>query len=77
MKIHKNVIAMIVIMGITVIPTLYAWFNISASWDPYGNTGELKLIHEIHVDHTAFIHNDKFRLDGAFLAPLFLAGFSL
>ena len=43
MKIHRNVIAMIVIMGITVIPTLYAWFNISASWDPYGNTGELKL----------------------------------
>ena len=43
MKIHKNVIAMIVTMGITVIPTLYAWFNISASWDPYGNTGELKL----------------------------------
>ena len=38
-KIHKNVIAMIVIMGITVIPTLYAWFNIAASWDPYGNTG--------------------------------------
>lgn len=28
-KIHKNVIAMIVIMGITVIPTLYAWFNIA------------------------------------------------
>ena len=43
MKIQKNVIAMIVIMGITVIPTLYAWFNISASWDPYGNTGALKL----------------------------------
>ena len=31
MKIQKNVIAMVVIMGITVIPTLYAWFNISAS----------------------------------------------
>ena len=43
MKIRKNVIAMVVIMGITVIPTLYAWFNISASWDPYGNTGALKL----------------------------------
>lgn len=43
MKIHKNVIAMIVIMGITVIPTLYAWFNISASWDPYANTGNLKI----------------------------------
>ena len=34
---------MIVIMGITVIPTLYAWFNIAASWDPYGNTGNLKV----------------------------------
>ena len=34
LRIHKNVIAMIVIMGITVIPTLYAWFNIAASWDP-------------------------------------------
>ena len=43
MRIHKNVIAMIVIMGITVIPTLYAWFNIAASWDPYGNTGNLKV----------------------------------
>ena len=42
-KIHRNVIAMIVIMGITVIPTLYAWFNIAASWDPYKNTGNLKV----------------------------------
>ena len=42
LRIHKNVIAMIVIMGITVIPTLYAWFNIAASWDPYGNTGNLE-----------------------------------
>ena len=32
MKIHKNVIAMIVIMGITVIPTLYAWFNIAVNF---------------------------------------------
>ena len=28
LRIHKNVIAMIVIMGITVIPTLYAWLII-------------------------------------------------
>ena len=42
-KIHKNVIAMIVIIGITVVPCLYAWFNIAASWDPYENTGNLKV----------------------------------
>lgn len=42
-RIRSNVIAMIVIMGITVVPCLYAWFNIAASWDPYGNTGNLKV----------------------------------
>ena len=31
-RIKNNVIAMIVIMGITVVPCLYAWFNIAASW---------------------------------------------
>ena len=43
LRIHKNVIAMIVIMGITVIPTLYAWFNIAANMDPYGNTGAVQI----------------------------------
>lgn len=28
---------------VTVVPCLYAWFNIAASWDPYGNTGNLKV----------------------------------
>lgn len=42
-QIQKNVIAMIVIIGITVVPCLYAWFNIAASWDPYENTGNLKV----------------------------------
>ncbi len=41
--IRKNVIAMIVIIGITVVPCLYAWFNIAASWNPYENTGGLKV----------------------------------
>lgn len=43
LRIRKNVIAMIVIMGITVVPCLYAWFNIAGSWDPYANTGNLKV----------------------------------
>lgn len=42
-RIHKNVIALIVIMGITIVPCLYAWFNIAGSWDPYSNTGNLKV----------------------------------
>jgi putative membrane protein len=42
-KIRSNVIALVVVMGITVLPCLYAWFNIAASWNPYGNTGNLKV----------------------------------
>ena len=42
-RIRKNVIAMIVIIGVTVVPCLYAWFNIAASWNPYENTGGLKV----------------------------------
>lgn len=40
-RIHKNVVAIIVVMGISVIPACYAWFNIAACWDPYGNTQDL------------------------------------
>lgn len=42
-KIRTNVIALIVVLGVTVVPCLYAWYNIAASWDPYGNTGNLKV----------------------------------
>jgi len=35
-RISVNVVAMIIIMGLTVIPCLYAWFNILSNWDPYG-----------------------------------------
>lgn len=42
-KIHKNTIAVLVIIGLVIVPSLYAWFNIAASWDPYGSTGNLKV----------------------------------
>lgn len=46
----RNVIAVIVSMGLVVVPALYAWFNIAASWNPYGNTKALKV---------AVANNDK------------------
>ena len=42
-KISRNAIAWIVVLGLSVVPALYAWFNIAASWDPYSNTNELKV----------------------------------
>lgn len=35
-RISKNVVAVVVVMGLCVIPSLYAWFNIFSNWDPYG-----------------------------------------
>lgn len=37
-RILKNPIAVIVTIGVCIIPSLYAWFNIAANWDPYKNT---------------------------------------
>ena len=42
-RIRHNVIALIIILGLAIVPSMYAWFNIAASWDPYGNTSELKV----------------------------------
>ncbi len=39
----SNVIALVVCVGLVVIPSLYAWFNIAGSWDPYSNTKNLKI----------------------------------
>ncbi|MHA3684925.1 YhgE/Pip family protein [Leucobacter sp. HY1908] len=35
--------AVIILIGIIVIPSLYAWFNIVAFWDPYSNTKEINV----------------------------------
>ena len=41
--VRRSVIALIVAVGLVIVPVLYAWFNIAGSWDPYGNTGNLKV----------------------------------
>ena len=35
-RISASVVAVVVIMGLCLIPCLYAWFNIFSNWDPYG-----------------------------------------
>ena len=37
--ISRNIIVFIVTIGISILPALYSWFNIAASWDPYSSTG--------------------------------------
>ncbi len=35
-RISTNVVAVVIVIGLSVIPCLYAWFNIFSNWDPYG-----------------------------------------
>lgn len=49
-RIVKNRSAFIVILGLCVLPCLYAWVNIYACWDPYSKTGELPI---------AIVNNDQ------------------
>ncbi len=37
-NIRKNWVALIIVGGLIFLPSLYAWLNIYASWDPYGQT---------------------------------------
>lgn len=42
-RILKNPVAVVVTLGVAVIPSLYAWFNILANWDPYENTSTIPI----------------------------------
>ena len=34
-RVFSNVVAVVIVMGLSVIPCLYAWFNIFSNWAPY------------------------------------------
>jgi YhgE/Pip-like protein len=48
--IFSNSSLLIIILGLCVLPSLYAWFNIKASWDPYSNTQNISI---------AVVNNDQ------------------
>lgn len=42
-RIFKNPLALGLVLALMIIPSLYAWFNIEALWDPYSNASELPI----------------------------------
>lgn len=42
-NLFRNVIAAVVVMGLALVPPLYAWFTTLGFWDPYDNTGNIKV----------------------------------
>lgn len=41
-RLTSNIVSIIIVTGLVVIPGLFSWFNISASWNPFANTDNLK-----------------------------------
>lgn len=39
----KHPFALLIVGGLCILPALYAWFNIYSNWDPYGNTGNIRI----------------------------------
>ena len=42
-NIFTNWVALVVIGGLIFLPSLYAWLNIKAAWDPYGQTDQIPI----------------------------------
>ena len=42
-RLLRNRAAVLVLGGVCLLPSLYAWFNIAANMDPYGNTQGIKV----------------------------------
>ncbi len=42
-RISTNVVALVVVMGLSILPSLYAWFNVLSNWDPYGPDATSKI----------------------------------
>lgn len=57
----SNPIVTIVLIGIIILPSLYALLNIQACWDPYGNTGEVQFA-IANLDKGASFEDEKFNI---------------
>lgn len=55
-KIFTNSMAIILAVGVAVLPSLYAWFNIYANWDPYGSTGNMQVA--VVISDEGYTYND-------------------
>ena len=42
-RITRSAVAMVIIMGLCIVPCLYAWFNIFSNWDPYGESATSRI----------------------------------
>lgn len=56
--IFRSWVTMVIIIALIILPALYAWFNIKACWDPYGNTSSLSVA-VVNLDKGAMYRDVK------------------
>ncbi|EQJ23672.1 yhgE/Pip domain protein [Clostridioides difficile P11] len=47
--IRGNYAVLVIVLGLAFLPSLYAWFNIKASWDPYGSTANMLVAEQMKI----------------------------
>lgn len=57
-RLSSNVVAIVIIMGLGIIPALYAWFNVLSNWDPYGETATSEMHIAVFSEDTGFEYGD-------------------
>ncbi|MEK4027763.1 YhgE/Pip domain-containing protein [Pseudobacillus sp. FSL P4-0506] len=68
-NIVKNPAALIVIAAVAFLPSLYAWLNIAASWDPYSNTKGVPIA-VVSLDKGAKIQDKEFNIGDEVIVSL-------
>ncbi|WP_232699580.1 YhgE/Pip domain-containing protein [Brevibacillus daliensis] len=68
-RIASNWVAAVIIGGLVFLPSLYAWFNIEASWDPYSQTSGIKVA-VTNLDHGTTIRGTMLNLGEEIIASL-------
>ncbi|WOV87013.1 YhgE/Pip domain-containing protein [Sporosarcina oncorhynchi] len=68
-SLSRNWVALILVGGLTFLPSLYAWLNIYASWDPYAQTGQLPVA-VVNEDTGAMIRQQRIDVGGQLIDSL-------
>lgn len=55
-NIVKNPVAIIIVLGLCIIPSLYAWITLKANWNPYVDTGNVPVA-IVNQDNGTIINN--------------------
>jgi putative membrane protein len=68
-NIRKSRASIIMIIGLCFLPSLYAWINIAACWNPYANTGNIPVA-VVNDDEGADFNGKKVNVGASIVADL-------